>query len=149
MNQHRHLVFFFFIALILQSSGTAQTPYMGKCGSMPNLELVSLAFAPDPLPEARKIDQWRAVIRSDSADLCQTTLGVVEADKDKPVTPERQFQLSLGANEVTLYSLDDYRLTGTEVCFEISAYMSGQPITLKSPRRFCARPIDRGWWSMR
>jgi hypothetical protein len=50
---------------------------------------------------------------------------------------------------VTLDSLDDYRLSGTEVCFEISAYMSGEPITLKSPRRFCARPIDRGWWSMR
>ena len=116
---------------------------------MPNLELVSLAFAPDPLPEARKIDQWRAVIRSDSSDLCQTTLGVVEADKDKPVTPERRLELSLGANEVTLYSLEDYRLSGTEACFEISAHMNGQPITLKSPRRFCARPIDRGWWSMR
>jgi hypothetical protein len=116
---------------------------------MPNLELVALAFTPDPLPEARKINQWRAVIRSDSADLCQTTLGVVEADKDKPITPERRSELSLGANEVTLDSLDDYRLSGTEVCFEVSAYMSGQPITLKSPRRFCARPIERGWWSMR
>jgi hypothetical protein len=149
MNQRRHLVFVFFIALILQSCGVAQTPYMGTCGRMPNLEIVSLAFAPDPLPEARKIDQWRAVIRSDSSDLCQTTLGVVEADKDKLVTPERRSELSLGANEVTLDSLDDYRLSGTEVCFEISAYMSGEPITLKSPRRFCARPIYRGWWSMR
>lgn len=43
---------------------------------------------PDPFPEARKIDQWRAIIRSDSSDLCQTTLGVVEADTDKLVIPE-------------------------------------------------------------
>ena len=150
MIQHRHLPFgFFLIALLLQSCGVVQTPYSGVCGRAPNLELESLAMVPDPLPEARKIDQWRAIIRSDSADLCKTTLTVIEADSDKPVTPERESELSLGTNEITFSSLDAYRLSGSEICFNVSAYMAGQPITLKSPKRFCARTIDRGWWSMR
>ena len=122
---------------------------MSSCGRTPNLELVSLAMIPDPLPEARKIDQWRAIIRSDSSDVCQTTLGVVEAGNDKWVTPEQPSELSLGANEVTLYSLDDYRVSGSEICFEVSAYMSGKKISLDTRRRFCARTIDRAWWSMR
>lgn len=137
------------VALYLQSCGAAQLPYESECRRAPVLELVSLALTPDPLPQARKIDQWRAVIRSDSADLCAATLGVVEAGTEKPVTSDRQAELSLGANEVTLFSLDDYRLSGGEICFEVSAHMHGQPVKLKSPRRFCARAIDRGWWSMR
>lgn len=137
------------VALYLQSCGVAQIPYMGNCGRTPNLELVSLAMSPDPLPEARKIDQWRAIIRSDSSDVCDTTLTVVEAETDKRVTPDKPTELTLGANEVTLFSLDDYRLSGSGICFEVSAYMHNQAITLQSPRRFCARTIDRGWWSMR
>jgi hypothetical protein len=140
---------FLLLVLVLQSCGVAQIPYQGLCGRTPNLELVSLAMVPDPLPEARKIDQWRAIIRSDSSDLCMTTLGVIEADTDKLVTPEIRSELSLGANEVTLSSLENYRLSGKEICFEVSAYMDGNKISLTSPRRFCARTIDRGWWSMR
>ena len=138
------------VAFCLQSCGVAQIPYTGHCGRTPNLELVSLAMSPDPLPEARKIDQWRAIIRSDSSDVCETTLAVIEAESDKPVTPEKQTELTLGANEVTLFSFDDYRLSGaSEICFAVSAYMHNQAITLQSPRRFCTRTIDRGWWSMR
>ena len=135
--------------LLLQSCSVAQIPYMGSCGRTPNLELVSLAMTPDPLPEARKIDQWRVMIRSDSSDICETTLGVMEADTDRPITPEKQTELSLGVNEFTIFSLEDYRLSGSESCFEVSAYIHNQLITLQSPRRFCARTIDRGWWSMR
>jgi hypothetical protein len=146
----RDLTFpFIVLASFLGCSGVQQTPHMGSCGRTPKLELVSLAMFPDPLPEARKIDQWRAVIRSDSSDLCQTTLGIVERDTDKLVTPEQQSELSLGANEVTFYSLDDYRLSGSEICFEVSAYMRGNKISLDSRRPFCARTIDRAWWSMR
>jgi hypothetical protein len=144
-------VIFPFIALAtsVQSCGIAQTPYQGICGKTPNLELVSLAMAPDPLPEARKIDTWRAIIRSDSADVCQTTLEVVEAETQKPVTPEIPSEVSLGTNEVILDPLANYRLSGTEICFTVSAYINNNKIALQSPRRFCARTIDRGWWSMR
>jgi hypothetical protein len=137
------------LASILQSCTPVQNAYLGSCGRTPRLELVSLAMFPDPLPEARKIDQWRAIIRSDSSDLCQTTLGVVEAETDKPVTPERETELSLGANEVSFYSVENYRLSGKEICFEVSAYMNGNKIPLGAQRPFCARTIDRGWWSMR
>jgi hypothetical protein len=137
------------LASMLQSCTPAQNPYLGSCGWTPRLELISLAMFPDPLPEARKIDQWRAIIRSDSSDLCQTTLAVVEADTYKMITAERETELSLGANEVIFYSVDSYRLSGNEICFEVSAYMHGNKISLDSPRRFCARTIDRAWWSMR
>ena len=137
------------VAFYLQSCSVAQIPYTGACARSPDLEIVSLVMVPDPLPESRKIDQWRAIIRSDSPDLCNVTLGVVEASTDKLVTIERQIEISLGANEATLLALEAYRLSGTEICFEVSAHMHGQPITLKSQRRFCARIIDRGWWSMR
>ena len=150
MNRLADLTFAFVaLAALLQSCGVAQTPYLGTCGRTPNLELVSLAMAPDPLPEARKIDTWRAIIRSDSADVCQSTLDVVEAETQKPVTPELQSEVSLGMNEVILDSLANYRLSGNEICFTVGAYINGNKIALQSPRRFCARTIDRGWWSMR
>ena len=150
MNHFRHLAFpFLALAAVLQGCSVAQTPYIGTCGRTPNLELVSLAMAPDPLPEARKIDTWRAIIRSDSADVCQTTIDVVEAETQKPVTPELHSEVSLGMNEVILDSLASYRLSGNEICFTVGAYINNNKITLESPRRFCARTIDRGWWSMR
>ena len=137
------------LASILQSCAPAQNPSLGSCGRTPRLELVSLAMLPDPLPEARKIDQWRAIIRSDSSDVCQTTLRIVEAETDKPVTPEKETELSLGANEVTFYSVETYRLSGKEICFEVSASMNGNKVSADASRPFCARTIDRGWWSMR
>jgi hypothetical protein len=57
--------------------------------------------------------------------------------------------LTLGANDIRLYSLDNYRLSGKEVCFEVKAYIDGKKISLDAPRRSCAQSIDSGWWSMR
>ena len=122
---------------------------LGSCGKMPNLALVSLAMYRDPLPEARKIDQWRAIIRSDSSDICQTTLSIVEVGNKELITHEVKTEVTLGANEVLLYSLDNYRLRGNEVCFEVNASIAGTKVALESPRPYCARTLDRGWWSMR
>ena len=150
MNRFCYLTFpFVALAAMLQSCTVPQSPYAGICGRTPNLELVSLAMAPDPLPEARKIDTWRAIIRSDSADVCRTTIDVVEAESQKPVTPELRSEVSLGMNEVILDSLANYRLSGNEICFTVGAYINNNKVALQSPRRFCARTIDRGWWSMR
>ena len=139
-------------ALILQSCATSQNPHQGSCGKTPKLELESLTMFPDPLPEARKIDQWRAIIRSDSSDICHATLAIVaiiEDGKTEPITLQKQAELSLGANNTVLYALDSYRLSGKEVCFEMTAYINGNKAPLEAPRRTCARTIDRGWWSMR
>lgn len=150
MRLARRACVLFSASLFLQSCGSVgQIPYESECRRSPNLEIVSLTMNPDPLPEARKIDRWRAIIRSDGADICPTTLAVVEAESDKPVTSEKLAELSLGTNEVTLTALQDYRLSGREICFAVSAFAHSQPVTLKSPRRFCARTIDSGWWSMR
>ena len=131
-------------------SGCAVTnPNLGSCGQTPNLEVISLTMFPDPLPEARKIDQWRAILRSDSSDLCQTTLAIVEEGKPQPVAQERKVELTLGANEILFTSIDSYRMSGNRICFEITGYLDGSKAAIKSPRRFCARTIDKGLWSMR
>ncbi len=107
---------------------------------------------PDPLPEARKIDQWRAIIRSDSSDICHATLAIVvivEDGKTEPITLEKQAELSLGANNILLYTIDSYRLSGKEVCFEMTAYINGNKAPIEAAQRTCVRTIDRGWWSMR
>jgi hypothetical protein len=136
-------------ALILLSCATPQSPYQASCGKTPKLELESLRMFPDPIPEARKIDQWRAIIRSDGSDICHATLAIVEDGKTEPITLEKQAQLSLGANNILLYSIDGYRLSGKEICFEMTAHINGNKAPIEAPRRACARTIDRGWWSMR
>jgi hypothetical protein len=144
----RPIALFGLIAMCL--SGCALTnPYLGTCGKTPNLEVVSLAMFPDPLPEARKIDQWRAIVRSDSAEICQTTLAIVEEGKSQAITQERKVELTLGANEILFTSIDTYRMNGNRICFEITGYLDGNKTAIKSPRRFCARTIDKGLWSMR
>jgi hypothetical protein len=140
---------FLLFALTLQACALQQTPYTGSCGKAPKLELMSLTMFPDPLPEARKIDQWRAMIRSDSSEVCQTTLSIIATGGSEPITQEAKAELTLGANDIRLYSLDNYRLSGKEICFEINAYIDGKKISLDAPRRSCAHSIDSGWWSMR
>jgi len=116
---------------------------------MPNLELVALTMYRDPLPEARRIDQWRAIIRSDGQGVCRATLNIVDGAKKELISHQAETELSLGTNEVILYSLDNYRLTGNEVCFEVNASIGADKVNLKSPQPFCARTMGSGWWSMR
>jgi hypothetical protein len=137
---------FLLMGLIFQSCGAVRT---GPCSKTQNLELVSLAMYRDPLPEARKIDQWRAIIRSDSSAICQTSISIAEAESKQLITHETKTDLSLGINQILLYSLDDYRLSGKEVCFEVNVSIDGNKIPIDAARRFCARTIDRGLWSMR
>jgi hypothetical protein len=134
------------MTLMLQGCGAVRT---GPCSKTHNFELVSLTMHRDPLPEARKIDQWRAIIRSDSSQICQTTVSIAEAESKQLITPETKTDLSLGANPILLYSLDDYRLSGKEVCFEVNVAIDGEKTPLDGARKFCARTIDRGLWSMR
>lgn len=138
------------LAVVLEGcTSTAQTPYIGSCAKPPKFEIESLAFFPDPLPEARKIDQWRAIIRSDSSEICPATLAIVEAGKSEPITREAKAELTIGVNNVLFYAVDSYRMSGTELCFELAAYINGNKAPMESPRPFCAQTIDRGWWSMR
>src|SRR5258705_6808027 len=108
----RRIAYLASILLGLYGCSALPNPHLGRCGKAPNLEVISLTMFPDPLPAARKIDQWRAMVRSDSAELCLTTLTIVEGETSVPVTQERPVELSLGANEILLYSVEDYRLTG-------------------------------------
>ncbi len=147
-TMNRPIALFGLIAMGLSACAVANS-YLGACGKKPNLEVVSLAMFPDPLPEARKIDQWRVIVRSDSAELCQTTLAIIEEGKSQPITQERKVELTLGANEILFTSNDSYRMSGNRICFEITGYLDGTKAAIAAPRRFCARAIDKGLWSMR
>ena len=80
------ILYFTSLVLGLYGCGAMPSPYLGRCRKAPNLEVISLTMFPDPLPAARKIDQWRAMVRSDSTELCLTTLTIIEAEASVPVT---------------------------------------------------------------
>jgi len=87
---------------------TSQLPIKAPAARRQSL-LDLLTMFPDPLPEARKIDQWRATIRSDSSDICHATLAIVaivEDGKTEPITLESKPSFSLGANNILLYTID-------------------------------------------
>ena len=119
------------------------------CGNEHKLEIVSLAIYPDPLPESRRIDQWRARIRSDAPKECQTTIRIVETGTSDPITQEKLLVLSPSVNDISLSTAERYRLTGTERCFDVMIDSDGSKRSVDSPKKWCARLVDGRWWSMR
>ena len=119
------------------------------CGKEHKLEIVSLAIYPDPLPESRRIDQWRVRIRSDAPKECQTTIRIVEAGTSDPITQEKLLILSPSVNDISLSTAESYRLTGKEQCFEAVIDRDGSRRPVDSPQKWCARLVDGRWWSMR
>jgi hypothetical protein len=119
------------------------------CGKEHKLEIVSLAIYPDPLPESRRIDQWRVRIRSDAPKECQTTIRIVEAGTSDPITQEKLLILSPSVNDISLSAGERYRLTGTERCFDVVTDSDGSKSSIDSARKWCARLVDGRWWSMR
>jgi hypothetical protein len=119
------------------------------CGKQSPLQVVELRFFPDPIPEARPISQWRALIRSDSTEACRTTVQVTEKDKDQTTSVEYTVYLSSGTNEILLDSAEQYRLSGDERCFQVVATIDGTKSPIAAKQHFCARTIDKAVWSMR
>jgi hypothetical protein len=119
------------------------------CGKEHKLEIVSLAIYPDPLPESRRIDEWRVRIRSDAPKECQTTIRIVETGTSDPITQEKLLVLSPSVNDISLSTAERYRLTGTERCFDVMTDSDGSKRSVDSPKKWCARLVDGRWWSMR
>ena len=122
-------------------------PVPPPCGKQQPLQVVSLAYFPDPLPETRRIDQWRAVIRSDGTRTCKTNLQVVETDK--PAGIQYTVHLASGINEILMKSVEEYRLAGSEVCFQVVAEIDGVTSPIPESQKACAKVIEKGVWSMR
>jgi hypothetical protein len=119
------------------------------CGPQQPLELLSLSFYPDPLPETRRVDQWRAIIRSDGREICHIDLQVTEKDKNQGATLLYTVHLSAGTNNVALNGADDYRMHGTELCYQVIAIVDGAPKPLPTKQTFCAKEMTKDSWSMR
>jgi len=136
-------------AVVFQSCTFRQGERAVSCGTEQKLEIVSLALYPDPLPESRRIDEWRMRIRSDAPKECQTTIRVVETGTSDPISQEKLLVLSPSVNDISLSAAERYRLTGTERCFDVVADSDGSKQPIDSPRKWCARLVDGRWWSMR
>jgi hypothetical protein len=119
------------------------------CGQQQPLEVLSLSFYPDPLPETRRVDSWRAMIRSDGTEICHIDLQVTEKDKDQSATLLYTVHLSAGTNRVLLIGADDYRVHGTELCYQVVAVIDGTAKPLPTKQTFCAKELDKDSWSMR
>jgi hypothetical protein len=76
-------------AIVCQSCIFRQQERAVSCGKENKFEIVSLAIYPDPLPESRRIDEWRVRIRSDAPKECQTTIRIVETGTSDPITQEK------------------------------------------------------------
>jgi hypothetical protein len=112
------------------------------------MEVVSLRIYPDPLPDARRIDEWRLRVRSDTAEECQAFIRIVEVERDI-VAAEAGAFLILGVNEIKLPPAQNYQFTGSERCFNVVARYKENQINIEGPKTFCALHIDDRWWTMR
>ncbi|MBM4263868.1 MAG: hypothetical protein FJ145_20905 [Deltaproteobacteria bacterium] len=119
------------------------------CGKQHPLQLVAVRFFPDPLPEARRVDQWRATIRSDATETCRTQLMVTERDKSENISIEYTVYINPGSNEVFMNGMDKYRVSGTDLCFQVLALRDGAKAPLETKENHCAKTIDKALWSMR
>lgn len=141
------------LVAILAASGCgifrgAQYP-APPCGKQHALQLVAVRFFPDPLPEARRIDQWRATVRSDSAETCRTNIVVTERDKNQNISIEYTVYINSGSNEIYMNGLDKYRISGADMCFQVLANVDGAKAPLEAKEKQCAKTIDKELWSMR
>ena len=136
-------------AIGFQSCIFRQPEHAVLCGQEQKLEVVSIAIYPDPLPESRRIDEWRVRIRSDAPKECQTTVRLVETGASNPITQEKLLVFSPGMNDISLNLAESYRLSGTEQCFAAVTDSDGSKRPVDSPRKWCARLVDGRWWSMR
>jgi hypothetical protein len=137
------------LAIVFQSCVFRQGERSVACGKEHNLEIVSLAVYPDPLPESRRIDEWRVRIRSNAPKECQTTVGIVEKGKPDPVAQEKPSVLSPGISDISLNAAERYRFSGKEQCFDVVTLSDGSKRPVDSARELCARLVDGRWWSMR
>jgi hypothetical protein len=125
-----------------------QPPPTSVCSESHGLEVVSLAIYPDPLPDTRRLDEWRLRVRSDTPQECNVAFRIVEVEHDT-VAAERNAFLILGVNDLTVGPKVDYQFTGDQRCFKVVAESNKTPLDVRGPKSFCAVHVDGSWWSMR
>jgi hypothetical protein len=136
------------LATIFQSCVFRKTDLPAPCTERLHLEVVSLSIYPDPLPDARPIDEWRLRVRSDTPAECQAFIRVVEVEREI-VAAEAAAFLILGVNEVKLRPSQNYQFTGNERCFNVVAQLKEGKIQIEGRQTFCALHIDNRWWTLR
>ena len=134
--------------MIFQNCAFGKSDLPIPCSQRDHLEIVSLSIYPDPLPDTRRVEEWRLRLRFDSAEECQTPVRIVEIERDV-VAAETAALLKSGVNEIKLAPAQDYRFTANERCFNVVVASKESKIQIDGPQTFCALRIDNRWWTMR
>jgi hypothetical protein len=118
------------------------------CSESHGLEVVSLGIYPDPLPDTRRLDEWRLRVRSDTPQECNVAFSIVEVESET-VAAERNAFLILGVNDLTIGPKVNYQFSGDQRCFKVVAHSYNTPLDVHGPTSFCAMHVANSWWSMR
>ena len=122
---------------------------IAACGKEHPMEVVALRLIPDPISEKRPVDEWHIRVRSDAGKECRATLRVVESGKTDGLSKDISGDLVTGLNQIVLLAGGEYRLTGESVCFDVTIVNDKAATPLPKARNFCAKFIDKSFWSMR
>jgi hypothetical protein len=118
------------------------------CGEDHGLEVVSLGMDPDPLPDTRRLDEWRLRVRSDTPRECNALFRIVEVEHDV-VAAEKSAFLILGVNDIKIGPKVSYTFAGDQRCFKVVAEANNTALDVRGPKSFCAMHVDNSWWTMR
>jgi hypothetical protein len=117
-----------------------------SCEGTHRLQVVDLDMTPDPVTEGQRIGQFRIYLRADSTGECATQLHV--RDGDEIVASERVYRLRPGTNEIRIEPDNRYHFRRKEHCFQVVANIERSNRPVDGKKRFCARNIGGGRWSL-
>jgi hypothetical protein len=105
-------------------------------------------MSPDPISDGQRVRQWTVGIRADDRTRCDTVLQIRE-QAGELVGRDRASRLRGGTNRIEIEPDQSYRFSRNEHCFIVFANLEGNFWPIDSARRYCARQISRGRWSLR
>lgn len=140
-----------FVALALQSCAVVDRDRdrdVAYCGGNHRLQIVDLETTPDPILRGARINRWFVRLRADGSGECRTVIRIRDMEGNE-VAREVARRLRPGINEIEISPDEGYRFSRKEHCFQVIADISGTWRPVDAARRFCAREIANGRWTMR
>jgi hypothetical protein len=120
-----------------------------SCGGGHRLQIVDFNMTPDPIAQGQRIGRLLVTLRADGTGECQTVIRVREESGSDLIAQERVYGLQPGINEIVFEPYERYRFSRNEHCFVVLADIAGTARPVDASRRFCARQVGGGRWSMR
>ena len=136
-------------AMALQGCVIRDDRDIASCGGGHRLQIVDFDMAPDPVAQGQRLDRFLVRLRADGSGECRTVIRLRDEGDKGFVGQERVHRLHPGINEIMIEPYERYRFIRNEHCFVVLADIAGTPRPVDAARRFCARQMAGGRWSMR